>query len=503
MKFIAYDLGTGGVKASLYDETMQSLSSSFIEYETIYPKPDWHEQRPSDWWLGVIESTQVLLKKTAAKPEEISCIALSGHSCCAVPVDENLALLSDTVPIWSDKRAAAQVDAFFKNTDPDEWYMTTGNGCPPQCYALFKLMWMRENQPDLFARTRHVMGSKDYINMRLTGVICTDPSYASSFGAYDLKKEEMSPMLLAAAGIDASLFPPIVASHTLLGHLTEEAAEQIGLGQGVQVACGGVDNACMALGATGPEDGKAYLSLGSSSWVPMNSSEPILDTATKPYVFKHIQEGMYTSAYSIFAGGSSFKWVRDTICRDLAGLPDAYDRMTEMAASSPIGANGVFFNPSLAGGSSQDKSVHISGNFIGLHLGTTTADLIRAALEGITMNLRSSLELLAKKARLDDEILICGGGSKSAFWLQMFADVFGMNIIKTNIDQDAASLGAAAICARAMGSWEDYRPLPALHTVEMRCVPSPEAKKAYDRLYPSFRHLCDISAEIGEYLHHA
>ena len=174
-----------------------------------------------------------------------------------------------------------------------------------------------------------------------------------------------------------------------------------------------------------------------------------------------------------------------------------------MAASSPIGAGGVFFNPSLAGGSSQDKSVHISGNYIGLRLGTTTADLIRAALEGITMNLRSSIELLSKKALLDNELLICGGGSKSRFWLQMFADVFGMDIIKTNIDQDAASLGAAAICARATGLWEDYSPLPALHKIQVKCTPNPEAKAAYDRLYPIFTRLCEISSDIGDYLHSA
>ena len=503
MKYIAYDLGTGGVKASLYDEKMQPLSSSFIEYETLYPFPDWHEQRPEDWWKGVIASTGRLLDKTGTAPEEISCIALSGHSCCAVPVDENLNLLSETVPIWSDKRAFHEVEAFFDNTDPTSWYMTTGNGFPPQCYALFKLMWLRNNQPALFARTRHVMGSKDYINMRLTGSIYTDPSYASSFGAYDLEKDEMSAGLLAAAGIDPQLFPAVVPSHTIIGTLTPHSSGQIGLPAGVKVACGGVDNACMALGATGPDDGKAYVSLGSSSWIPMNSTRPILDPATRPYVFRHIQEGMYTSAYSIFSGGSSLKWVRDVICRDLAEFPDAYDKMTALAGTSPIGSNGLFFNPSLAGGSSQDKSVHISGNYIGIRLGTTTADLIRAAMEGITMNLRSSLELLAKKAKLDDELLICGGGSKSPFWLQMFADVFGMNIIKTNVDQDAASLGAAAICARATGLWEDYSPLPKLHTIQLRCTPDSQARAAYDRLYPVFCRLCDISSDLGEYLHQA
>lgn len=501
MKLISYDLGTGGVKASLYDEELNTVSKSFIEYQTQYPKPGFHEQRPEDWWQGVLQSTQRLLNGASVSPEEISCISLSGHSCAAVLVDKEQNLLLDTVPIWSDTRALEETREFFQKIDEDEWYLATGNGFPPPCYAIFKLMWYRKHLPEIFFQAHKFLGSKDYINMKLTGNICTDDSYASSFGAYNLHTKSIDHSFLEAAQLPLSLFPEIVPSHTIVGHLTPEASDAIGLPTSTAVACGGVDNACMALGATGATDGKAYVSLGSSSWIPVNSSVPILDVHTRPYVFAHIQENRYTSAYSIFAGGSSFKWVKDTLCKDLAGNPSIYDEMSMLASRSPIGAGGILFNPSLAGGTSQDKSIHIRGTYVGLHLGTTREDLIRASMEGIALNLKMSLDLLAQHVSLSDELLFCGGGSKSSFWMQMFADIFDMEVIKTNIDQDAASLGAAAICARAVGLWSDYSKIPKLHKIERRCVPNKESHAQYEKVAAIFKYICSAAADIGDYMH--
>lgn len=501
MKYISYDLGTGGVKASLHDECLNTLKKSFIEYDTYYPQPGFHEQEPQQWWQGVIESTRILLDNSGINPKEIACVALSGHSCVAIPVDKELNLLTDTVPIWSDTRAQAEAEEFFNIVDETSWYMTTGNGFPAPCYAIFKMMWYRKHLPDIYSQTYKFIGSKDYINMKLTGHIATDYSYASSTGAYNLKKRHFEPAFWDAAQISGSLFPPIISSHTIVGNITEEAAQEIGLTTDTLVACGGVDNACMALGAVGAVNGQAYVSLGSSSWIPINSDEPVLDPVTRPYVFAHIQEDMYTSAYSIFAGGSSLKWVRDTLCKDLTGKPDIYNKMSELAGSSPIGSNGIFFNPSLAGGTSQDESIHIRGAYVGLHLGVSRNDLIRAAMEGIAMNLKMSLDLLARHVQLSDEILFCGGGSKSRFWMQMFADIFNMEVIKTNIDQNAASLGAAAICARATGLWKDYDGIPALHVIEHRCIPDKENYKTYQNILKIFEHVCHIAAELGDYMH--
>ncbi|WP_458118888.1 xylulokinase [Paenibacillus sp. Z6-24] len=498
---IAYDLGTGGVKASMYNERMQTVARSFVEYETFYPQPNRHEQRPGDWWKGIRETTRQLLESSQTPAAAIAGISLSGHSLVSVPISRQGEALQEYVPIWSDRRAEEEAKQFFQNINEEEWYMQTGNGFPAACYPLFKLMWLKKHEPGIFARMNKVLGSKDYINYRLTGQMATDDSYASGTGAYDLHSGCMMDELLRAAGVAADVFPDIVPAHRMIGQVTAEAAGWTGLQEGTPVACGGVDNACMALGAIGAKQGRIYTSLGSSSWIPVNSSRPVLDVNTRPYVFAHIQEGMYTSAYSIFSGGSSLRWVRDTICPDLVGRTDAYEQMSQWADDVPVGANGVIFNPSLAGGTSQDYSVHIRGSYVGLHLGTTRADLIRAAMEGIAMNLRLSLDQLKRHTTVADRILICGGGSRSRLWMQMFADIFEMEIIKTNVDQDAASLGAAAIAARALGWWQDYSPIEALHTVEHTCIPDRLNSEQYRQLLPVFRHVNEMSARLGEYMH--
>ncbi|WP_227871744.1 xylulokinase [Paenibacillus bovis] len=498
---IAYDLGTGGVKASLYNERLQTIARSFVEYETFYPQPDWHEQRPDDWWKGIRETTKQLLASSRIAASAIDCISLSGHSLVSVPVSRQAGCLQEYVPIWSDRRADKEAEHFFRLIDEREWYMKTGNGFPAGCYPLFKLMWLNRHHPDLFARIDKVLGSKDYINYRLTGQLATDHSYASGIGAYDLNKGQLMEEMLEAAGLSSELFPDIVPSHQIIGQVTAEASAYTGLQQGTPVACGGVDNACMALGAVGAKEGQVYMSLGSSSWIPVNSSQPVLDAQTRPYVFAHIAEGMYTSAYSIFAGGSSLRWVRDTLCMELADRADAYEQMNQWAADVPIGSNGIIFNPSLAGGSSQDRSVHIRGGYVGLHLGTTRADMIRAAMEGIAMNLRISLDQLQQHTRIENRMLICGGGSQSPLWMQIFADIFGMDTVKTNIDQDAASLGAAAIAARTAGWWNDYRMIDTLHTVENTFVPDPVCREQYRQLMPVFRHVNQIAAQLGDYMH--
>lgn len=495
---IAYDLGTGGVKASLHDDDMATLAKTFIEYPTYYPAPKRHEQRPDSWWAGVVASTQSLLRRSGAGKETIRCLALSGHSLVAVPVDGNGTPLQRQVPIWSDSRAEEQAARFFRSVDEQEWYMKTGNGFPAACYSLFKLMWLRDNEPELFSRIHKVMGSKDYVNFRLTGVIATDHSYVSGSGGYDLLRKRMEPAYLAAAGLPERIFPDILSPHTIIGGITDAASAEIGLPAGLPVACGGVDNACMALGAVGAAEGRVYTSLGSSSWIPVNSARPILDFDKRPYVFAHIQEDMFTSAFSIFSGGGSLNWVRNTITHDLRDVENPFRLLDELAASAPAGSNGVIFNPSLAGGTSQDKSPNIRGAYLGLYLGTTRQDLARAAMEGIALNLKLSYDFMREQVALSDRLLICGGGSKSRFWLQMFADVFGVEIVKTTVDQDAASLGAAAVAARAVGLWPDYGGIDALHRVERRCLPDAVNHGVYRRLLPVFRKTAEYLADMGD-----
>lgn len=506
-KIIAYDLGTGGIKASLFNMNGHSLAHTFRQYETYYTGTDFHEQNPEDWWQGIIHSTKELLSRTDVNPDDVSGLSISGHSLSVVPIDETGELLRNRVPIWSDTRAKKQAEDFFKTISYEDWYMHTGNGFPPECYSIFKIMWYRDNEPDLFRHIYKVLGSKDYCNYRLTGRCLTDYSYASGSGIYDLKKHTYIDKYIAAAEIPFPILPDIAASHAIVGTLTVEASRLLGLPSTVKVICGGVDNSCMALGAKGTMPGRTYTSLGSSSWIAVIGQEPILDFQCKPFVFEHCIKGLYASATSIFSAGSSFRWIRDVICSELLTLErdgtidDSYTVMNDMIAQSPIGANKLIFNPSMAGGSMFEESKDIVAGYVGLTLGHTKNDLVRAAMEGITFNLKYAMDLLSQYQSGLSQMLLVGGGSKSPIWRQMFADIFNMEIIKTNIDQDAASLGAAALAAYGLGYWKNYDILDTLHTTVSVAVPDSENAAKYEKFYPLHREISHYMALAGQHLH--
>lgn len=492
---ISYDLGTGGLKAGLFDSTGRSLAFEFHPYPTHYPHPDWHEQHPADWWQAVCSATRALLTRTSIAPSEIAAVSSSGHSLVAAPIAADGSLLLDSVPIWSDRRSSEQVKTFFSQVDYRRWYMTTGNGDPPEIYSVFKLMWMRDHQPDIFNAARAVLGSKDYIHYRLTGQIATDYSYASGSGVFDLLHWRYSEEFIAASGLPRPLFLEPLDSHSRIGTITPHAADACGLAPGTPVICGGVDNACMALGTTGLGRGRVYTSLGSSAWIAVTAEQPILDPLRLPFIFAHIEKGYYTSGVSIFAAGDCYRWARDTFCPDFG--VDAFDRMNDLAAASPVGANGLMFNPALSGGSSQEPGLDLLGGFFGLKLSTSRADLLRAVLEGVALSLGCyCLPILAPLIEADQPMIICGGGAKSDLWMQIFADVYGCLVVRINVDQEAASLGAAAIAARGVGLWPDYSPLDRLFSVQKRFTPQPGSRSLYQTLAHQFTRWVDALASV-------
>ncbi len=500
---IAYDLGTGGCKASLYDADGTALASVFRAYDTLYPNAGWHEQRPTDWWDAVVSSTRELLASGSADASSVRALALSGQSLAVVPLDGAGNLLRDTVPIWSDTRPVEQVQRFFQQVDADEWYLTTGNGFSQPTYSVFKIMWYREQEPDMFSQLHKIVGSKDYINYRLTGQIATDHSYASGSGTYNLATRAYDTRYLAASGLSMSLFPEIVESATSLGGLTAEAAAALGLPTSVEVFCGGVDNSCMALGAGNTRTGRIYLSLGSSAWLAVSSEQPVVDLAIRPFVFAHVIPNLTTSATSIFAAGSAFRWARDVLFaqmkqRALESERDVYDLLVDLAMQSPIGANRLFFNPSLAGGSAAYANPDIRGAFLGLDLRHTASDVLRAVLEGIAFDLCIMYRKLACLVELDDTILIVGGGSKSQPWRQLFANVFDKPFARASSGQDAASLGAAAVAAVGSGLWKDYERIEQLVQSDQVEVPDAASSTQYRSLLRVYEQTWSHLSEIAD-----
>jgi xylulokinase len=502
---ISFDLGTGGNKASLYDVEGNCLATAFVPYDTHYPEVGWHEQRPADCWNAVVESTRRLLQTSGVDKDSIACLGISGQSLGAVPVDRDGNLLREATPIWSDIRAQKEAEEFFKTVDRDQWYLTTGNGFPAACYTIFKVMWYKNHEPEMWKKVFRILGTKDYINYKLTGKLVTDFSYASGTGIYSLNDWKYNPAYITASGIPAEVWPEIVPSTQILGEVMPEVAQALGLGAGVKVVAGGVDNSCMALGAKNISDGRVYVSLGSSAWIAVSSNKPVLDKQYKPYVFTHVIPNMFTSAVSIFSAGTTYTWIKDNLCSELVEEAqnenkDVYILMNREAEKAPVGSNKLLFNPSLAGGTSQDASVHIRGAYIGLDLKHAKPELIRSAMEGIAMNLRLRLDLLRKYTRLEGEILFVGGGAKSRFYLGIFADVFNTRIVKTTIDQDAAALGAAAIAAVGCGLWQDFSRIDAIHKPVEVVEPVAENNRKYEKLIPVFALATDYQAKVSDEL---
>lgn len=492
---LAFDLGTSGVKCSLYDQEGKLLGSEYGEYETFYPKPDWRCQRPMDWIKRITEACHTLME--AVSDAEIVGIGVSGHSLGAIPVDKNGQLLAEQMPIWSDARARAQAERFFEKIDHKTWYETTGNGFPPELYSVFKIMWYQEHEPEVYAKADKFIGTKDFVNLYLTGNAATDISYASGCGLYDLKAGCYREDFAKAAGVDLEKMPEIYSSHAIIGYVTKEAAAALGIKEGIPVAAGGVDNACMALGAGCFEGGDVYASLGSSAWITACADKPVVDYENMVYTFAHCVPGQFIPSLGIFASGNALAWAADQFFPDFTGS-GRYDELGQLAEQSVAGANGLIYNPCLAGGSSADKSPNIRGCLFNLELGHTRADVARAVFEGIAMHLCSTAQPLERSGQLGSRLLVVGGGAKGKVSRQIYADVFGKEVAVSNVRQDAASLGAAALAAVGSGLWESFLPLRKVHKDLTICQPRQKNHEYYQKILPFYKKMCDACADLGD-----
>lgn len=485
---LALDLGTGGCKASLWSAEGRSVAETVVSYPTRHPGPGRAEQRPDEWWDAVVSATRDVIAQTPGAREAVVGIALSGQSLGVVQVDAAGELVARDTPIWSDTRG--RTEDVFAHLDEDAWYLRTGNGFGAQLYPLFKTRTMRLEDPEGWSRTRTLLGSKDWITLRLTGEIATDHSMASGSGAYDLTRGDYDDALLDAAELDRSLLPVPRESSDVVGTLRTDAAEALGLPVGVPVHAGAVDNAAMALGSRGTTDGRIYAALGSSSWMTVTSSAPVLDVDTRPYVFRHAVPGLYISALSTFSSGTTLTWLRDVMRpgSDIGSFIDG-------AAASPRGARGAVFVPTLAGGTPLEGGSGVRGLVSGVELGTGAEDLVRACLEGVAFALDRSLRHIRTLSGLpsDTDLLVSGGGSRSAVWNRIYADVLDTPLVRTTVDQQAATLGAAALVFAGSGVWPSLAAADDAHEVVDRVIPDPDGVRAYAALRDRYTAAADAA----------
>ena len=501
-KFIlAHDLGTTGNKASLFDSQGQVRSSSFYGYQTEYPRPNWVEQNPEDWWQAICVTTRQLLSSAKVPPKQIACIVFSGQMMGCVAVDRNARPLRNAI-IWADTRAMAEAQNIIDRVGMESAYQITGHRASAS-YSGAKIMWVRNHQPDLFAQSHKFLHAKDFIVARLTGKFVTDYSDASGMNLYDLRTRDWSPVMLNAFDLDPALLPEIHASTDVVGEVSDRAAEEVGLAPGTPVVIGGGDGSCAAVGAGVVRENSAYTYIGSSSWIGITTKEPIYDPSMRTFTWAHLVPGMFSPTGTMQAAGGSYQWLRDTFCIQEKEAAERlqvspYELMNLQAEQSKPGANGLLFFPYLLGERSPRWNPNARGAFFGLGMSHTRADIIRATLEGITLNLRVILQAFQQQGAHIGAMRVIGGGANGRVWRQIMADIYRLPILRPALLAEATSFGAALAGGIGVGIFKDFSLAEELTPIVDVLQPNPALGALYENLYRVFNHAYDAFVPVYE-----
>jgi D-xylulose kinase len=457
-KFIlAHDLGTSGNKSTLISPDGEIIAHTTYQYSTIFLKQHWVEQNPNDWWDAVANASKQLIAEAKIDPKQIACITFSGQMMGAVPVNHKGEAVRNAI-IWADMRSAQKTETIAEKIGMKEHYEITGNRLSPS-YSAAKINWIQENEPTVHKETFKYLQAKDYIIAKLTGKFATDYSDASGTNLLNIKKKEWSEELIKLWQIDDEKLPEILPSTAVVGEVHSKAAEETGLMPGTPVVMGGADGCCAALGAGAIDEGDIFNYIGSSSWISFSSSRPVFDQEMRTFNFIHLDENKYIPIGTMQAAGTSFQWLRDILFQDVLKTDAAkniYEMMNEEAESSPIGSNQLIFLPYLMGERSPWWNPNAKGSFIGLTINHKRSDLIRAVLEGISMNLKLIFDALQENYdRPFQDIWLFGGGAKSRIWRQMLADLFGVTIRIPKILDETTSMGAAVAGGVGVGLLKD------------------------------------------------
>jgi xylulokinase len=479
---LAHDLGTTGNKATLFDASGNMLRSAFAGYDTAYPQAGWAEQDPADWWRAVCRSSQQLLGQSGRDAREIAVISFSGEMMSCLPVDEAGRPLRSAI-IWADQRADREAATIVDLLGAERTYRLTGHRASAS-YTAAKLLWVRTHQPEIYAHTHKVLQAKDYVAYRLTGVYATDYSDASGTNLFDLRARSWSEEILAALEIPPSLLPPAHPSASVIGAVTREAADCTGLAERTPVVIGSGDGACATAGAGVLRAGDAYTYIGSSAWTSYVSQEPLYDPLQRTATFAHLDPAYVFPTGSMQAAGGAYDWL-ERLLRD-EGEERIYAQLDEMAAGVPPGAKGLLCLPYFIGERSPHWNPRARAAYIGLTMAHGRAEIARATLEGVALNLRAILEVFREQGAPIAAMRIIGGGARSPLWRQIVADVFNLPLLRPRLLVQATSLGAAIAGAVGVGLLPDYASALDWVRVEPGEEPQPEHASRYDELYPLF-----------------
>lgn len=496
---LGIDLGTSGVKAALFAaEDGHVIADAFMDYPLYHPRPGWAEQNPAEWWQATVAAIRACLAgaaKLGVQPADICGVGLSGQMHGVVLLDAHQQVLRPCI-IWADQRSDAQSRWMTEKVGASKLIEYVSNPSLTG-FSAPKLLWIRDNEPEIFAQARTMLLPKDYIRYLLTGVMAMEISDAAGTCLFDVKHGHWSQEVLEAIELEPSLLPPVVPADGVAGKITEEVATLTGLPAGTPVAGGGADNACGAVGNGVVVPGLALVSIGTSGVVLAHAATPQVDISgptPRIHTFNHaVPQAWYLMGVTQGAG-LSLRWVRDNI-----GLPeralerwtgeDAYEVLTREAASVPPGCEGLIFLPYLQGERTPHLDPYARGGWIGLTASHDRRYLIRSVLEGVAFSLKDCMSIIQEQGLRLEQVRATGGGARSLVWRQIIADILGVELVITNATEGPA-FGAALLAGVAAGVYSSVQEACAqtVHVVE-RTAPQDMTTEVYRQTYVTYQAL--------------
>jgi xylulokinase len=500
MKYLGIDVGTGGTRALVIDETGNVVASASAEHDNFAsPQPGWAEQDPQDWWKACGAAVHQALQSSGVGGENIACVGFSGQMHGAVLLDASDEVVRPAI-IWCDQRSEAQCREMEQMFGRETLIRLTCN--PPLTnFTVTKFLWVRQTEPKNWARVAHVMLPKDYVRFRLTGERAIDMADASGTLLLDVTHRRWSQEVLAKTGVKEILLPALFESPEVCGRVSAAGAEATGLRVGTPVVAGAGDQAAGAVGMGIAKAGAVSATIGTSGVVFASTDRPAMDPQGRLHTFCHAIPGRWHVMGVTQSAGLSLRWYRDQFGSASPGLQkrdgrDPYDIFAEEAMAAPAGSLGAFWLPYLMG----ERTPHLDPNaraaLVGLTASHTRAHVIRAILEGVAFSLKDTFTIFEEMKIPVTSIRLGGGGARSPLWRQIQADVYGREV-EIVAAEEGAAYGAAILAGVGVKGWASVeQACESVVRVAKKIAPNPEdsetMRRAYERyriIYPSLKGL--------------
>ncbi|MFX1599759.1 MAG: FGGY-family carbohydrate kinase [Promethearchaeota archaeon] len=478
----ALDLGTTGCRTFIFDLAGTIIASDYQEWESYYPSPSFVEQDANVWWDSIKITIENAIKRSGIDKTDIVSLSVTNQRETIVPVDKEGNPLYNAL-VWQDRRTIDQVEYIKKNIGIEKVYKTTGLTIDPY-FSATKILWFKDKKPEIYQKTHKFLLVADFIIHKLTGKFCTDYSNASRTMLFDINKFQYSDDLASEMEIDLDKMPEALESGVDVGEI--ESKETL-FDKKTLVITGAGDQQSAALGVGVVFPGEIKCTTGTGSFILAYLSEPKFDPMKRVLCSCHAVPGKWVQEASIFTSGAVLRWFRDQIghaeCTAIQEGQDPYDLITAEAQKSSIGANGLLLIPHFVGSGAPHWNPHAKGIIFGLALGHERKDLYRAVLEGVAYEIRKNIEVFKELGIEPKELMLAGGGSRSDFWNQIYADVLGITCVR-NVIEESTSLGAAILAASGAGIFPDIaKAAENLCKVDKKWIPNNDRHTIYEKIY--------------------